>query len=168
MTEAEFRAIYPALFRWVRQTLRKHAPAARPVNSFGFQRLPDFYDAETLAKAKAVAVDKVPVPPLSAMGLRQFAAFERMNMSGITYLDTFFVLTDQASVESLHFHELVHVIQWRLLGPEKFLATYADGLERFGYRRSPLEVTAFELQARFDALEKPFQVAAEVEHRLPR
>ncbi|MGO9203103.1 MAG: hypothetical protein ACLQM8_21495 [Limisphaerales bacterium] len=32
---------------------------------------------------KAVAVGKVPLPPLSAMGLGQFAALERMNMAGI-------------------------------------------------------------------------------------
>jgi hypothetical protein len=83
MTDQGFHASYPALLRWARQTLRQHAPAVRPVNSFAFQRLPDFYDAETLAKAKAGVVDKVPVPPLSAMGLGQFAAFERMNMAGI-------------------------------------------------------------------------------------
>lgn len=107
-------------------------------------------------------MDNVPVPPLTAMGLARFAAFERMNMAGITYLDTFFVRADQASDESLHFHELVHVIQWRLLGPERFLWLYADGLERFGYRRSPLEVVAYDLQGQFDAGAKPFDVEAEV------
>jgi hypothetical protein len=42
------------------------------------------------------------------------------------------------SGELLDFYELIHVIQWRLLGPEAFLATYAAGLETFGYRNSPL------------------------------
>ena len=62
--------------------------------------------------------------------------------------------------ESLHFHELVHVIQWRLLGSEKFLALYADGLERFGYRKSPLEVMAFGLQHRFQREARAFSVEA--------
>jgi hypothetical protein len=152
----------------VQQTLRQYAPAARPINSFGFRRLPDFYDADTLAKAKAVAIDKVPMPPLSAMGLGRFADFERMDATGITYLDTYFLRAEQAWDESLHFHELVHVIQWRILGPEGFLAAYADGLERFGYRASPLEVMAYDLQARFDAHQTPFEVAMEVEAQLLR
>jgi len=35
--------------------------------------------------------------------------------------------------ESLHFHELIHIVQWRVLGPEGFLAMHADGLTHFGY-----------------------------------
>ena len=89
-----------------------------------------------------------------------------MAAAGITYLDTFFVVADQARDESLHFHELVHVIQWRILGPERFLWLYADGLERFGYRNSPLEVVAYDLQDRFDAGGEPFDVEAEVRRRL--
>ena len=134
MTDQEFQVIYPVVFGWVQQTLRQYTSAARPINSFDFRRLPDFYDADTLAQAKVVAVDKVPVPPLSAMGLGRFADFERMDAAGITYLDTYFLRVDQAWDESLHFHELVHVIQWRILAPEGFLAAYADGLERSGYR----------------------------------
>jgi hypothetical protein len=162
MTEQEFRAALPRLLQWVRWTLDLHKQRARPVHSLGFNRLPDFYRAEILAGAKAVAVQRVPVPPLSALGLSRFAAFERMRMSGITYLDTFFVRADQAQDESLHFHELVHVLQWRTLGAERFLWQYADGLDRFGYRRCPLEIAAFELQARFNAARQPFDVEAEV------
>jgi hypothetical protein len=55
------------------------------------------------------------------MGLERFSDFERMDAEGITYLDTYFVLAERAADESLHFHELVHVVQWRILGPEKFL-----------------------------------------------
>lgn len=51
--------------------------------------------------------------------------------------------------EGLHFHELIHVVQWRVLGPERFLAAYADGLEKFGYRASPLEAMAYDAQAAF-------------------
>jgi hypothetical protein len=36
-----------------------------------------------------------------------------------------------------------------LLGPERFLAVYADGLETFGYRDSPLEATAYRLDNQF-------------------
>ena len=160
MTEQQHRAVYPQIVGWMRQTLAEHAAAARPVASLGFSRLPHYYDERMLASAKAIVVAKVPVPPLSAMGLAGLGAFERMEMGGITFFDTYFVRADLAGVESLHFHELVHVVQWRALGPEKFLACYADGLERFGYLRSPLELMAFRLQRRFEREAAPFSVEA--------
>jgi hypothetical protein len=39
--------------------------------------------------------------------------------------------------------------QWRLLGPDRFLYSYANGLERFGYRQSPLEVMAYDAERMF-------------------
>jgi hypothetical protein len=98
--------------------------------------------------------------PLKAIGLDWFSDFEQMDAGGITYLNTCFVRADYADMEAHHFHELVHLIQWRLLGPERFLALYADGLERFGYRNSPLEVMACDLQDRFECERQPFRVEA--------
>jgi len=145
---------------WIQGPLAERESAARPVASLGFSRLPDYYSQAILTAARVVLVPKVPMPPLSAMGLGQFSDFEHMDANGITYLDTYFVRADHVYDESLHFHELVHVIQWRMLGPEKFLALYADGLERFGYRNSPLEVMAYDFQDRFEREAKPFSVEA--------
>ena len=160
MTEQEFRAVYPLIAGWIEKILAEHATVARPVESIGFKRLPHYYDAKTLACARVVFVPKVPVPPLSSMGLARLGAFERMHMAGITYFDTYFLRADHGHDECVHFHELVHVVQWRLLGAEKFLALYADGLERLGYRKSPLEVMAFEFQDRFEHGARPFSVEA--------
>jgi hypothetical protein len=128
--------------------------------------LPLFYSGDLLTQAKVVLVDKCPVPPLSSFGLGQFADFENMTASGITYLDTYFVLWHEAERESLHFHELVHVVQWQVLGPERFLALYADGLEKHGYRNSPLEVMAYDHEARFDKQATPYSVEAEARQQL--
>ncbi|HMF24982.1 MAG TPA: hypothetical protein VKG24_23045, partial [Pseudolabrys sp.] len=95
--------------------------------------------------------DQLPIPPLSSWGLTRFADFERGNFGGITYLNTFFIRRAELSNEALHFHELIHVVQWRILGPEQFLRSYADGLERFGYRDSPLEAMAYDAEAAFMA-----------------
>ena len=149
MTPEEFRSFYPHLFAWITQMLRAHAAAAKPVASLGFMRLPRYFSEVLLASAKVVVVERVPRPPLSAMGLSRFAEFEHGDYDGITYLDTFFVKRSAAAVERLHFHELIHVVQWRLLGPEIFLAAYAAGLETFGYRSSPLEMMAYEADAAF-------------------
>lgn len=155
--------MYPLIIEWIRNTLAQHAPAARSVASKGFKRLPHYYHQNTLSAARVVVVPKVPVPPLSAMGLARFSSFEKMDAGGITYLGTYFVRADQSHIEPLHFHELVHIIQWRLLGAETFLALYADGLERFGYQDSPLEKMAYDLQERFEHEAQPFNVESACE-----
>ncbi len=160
MTKQGSRKAYPLIAGWIKQTLAEHASAARPVASFGFSRLPHYYDEQLLASSMVVLVPRVPVPPLSPMGLDRFRDFEQMDAGGTTYLNTYLVRAGQSHSMSLHFHELVHVIQWRLLGSEQFLALYADGLERFGYRKSPLERTAFRLQKTFEPGAQPFSVEA--------
>jgi hypothetical protein len=158
MTPKEFDAMYPLIMGWIQQTLATHASKARMVESLGFQRLPQYFSPELLAYAKVVYVDVVPVPPLSQLGLNRFSDFENMNAGGISYLDTFFIRQEAQRDESLHFHELVHVIQWKLLGAKAFVAGYADGLERFGYRNSPLEVIAYDAQTTFEKSSQPFDV----------
>ena len=136
MTPEEFQSLYPQVIGWIHQTLAAHAKEAKAVASLGFRRLSRYFSEELLTSTKVVVINRVPMPALSSMGLSQFAEFERGDYEGITYLDTFFVKRRGAAVEWLHFHELIHVIQWRLLGPEAFLAVYAAGLETFGYRES--------------------------------
>jgi hypothetical protein len=166
MSPEQFNALYPFLRDWIKERLAASAPKAQPVASFDFPRLSQFYSRDLLSQAKVVFVDKCPVPPLSSMGLARFADFENMNASGITYLDTYFVLWHEAERESLHFHELVHVIQWQVLGPERFLAIYADGLERHGYRDSPLEPMAYDHEAQFNSGAKPYDVEASIRRQL--
>ena len=149
MTPEEFKTFYPQLAGWIHQTLITHAKNARTVASVGFQNLPLYFSAEFLQSAKFVVIHRVPLPPLSAIGLTRFAEFEHGDFGGITYLDTFFVKANCANDESLYFHEMVHVVQWRVLGPERFLKLYADGLEKYGYRESPLEDMAYRAQAIF-------------------
>jgi hypothetical protein len=151
MTPEEFHKYYPRLLGWIDSTLRAHAENARTVAARGFSRLPLYFSANTLTSAKVVAVDQLPIPPLSSWGLTRFADFERGTFDGITYLDTFFLKRGALRNEAIHFHELIHVIQWRILGPENFLRLYADGLERFGYRESPLEIMAHDAEAAFTA-----------------
>ena len=168
MTPAEFQKIYPLLAGWIERTLRSHALEMRPVASTGFKRLPLYYSSALLARAKYVPVDRCPTPPLVSMGLEQFRDFEEMNPGGITYLDTYFVHQTHVTSERLHFHELIHVVQWLTLGPEKFLLAYADGLERYGYRDSPLEVMAYDAEEKFALGGQPFDTEKFVREQLGR
>jgi len=168
MTPDDFRTFYPHLIGWIHQTLGAYAKEANTIASLGFPRLPRYFSPELLASTNVVAVERLPIPPLSSMGLSGFAEFDHGDYAGITYLNTFFVKRRSAAIERLHFHELIHVIQWRLLGPEAFLATYADGLETFGYRNSPLESMAYDAEASFCQSDQPFDAANLVAEQLSR
>ena len=146
----KFRSILPMVRKWIENTLEKHNANATPVISLSFSRLKTVLPLDLLNRAKVVVVNGVvPFPPLSRMGLPELSRMENMPMAGVTYKDTFFV-SNLHQTESLHFHEIVHVVQWERLGIEKFLLAYGYGLMRFGYQDSPLEKMAYSLQARFD------------------
>jgi hypothetical protein len=157
----------PLVQGWIDRTLADHRNRARPVASYRFPRLGAFYSTEFLASAKVVEVERVPVPPLSSFGLTGFGEFEGRNYAGITFLDTYFVQSGEALRESLHFHELVHVVQWQHLGVERFVMAYAVGyLQGGGYRANPLEVMAYDLQEYFEKGGQPINVEAAVRQRL--
>lgn len=146
----KFHSTLPMVRTWIENTLEEHSANATPVTNLSFPSLSVVLPSELLALAKVVVVDgAVPFPPLSRMGLPEFYQMENMQMAGITYKDTFFI-RHLYQTESLHFHELVHVVQWERLGVDNFLLAYGVGLIQFGYRDSPLEQMAYSLQAKFD------------------
>jgi hypothetical protein len=166
MTPQEFEVAFPKVMSWIQRTLVAYEKVARPVASKNFRRLRLYFSRAQIEAAKFVVVDRIPLPPLSSFGLHRFGEFERGDYDGITYLDTYFLKRRVADAESLHFHELIHVVQWRLLGAEFFLAMYAGGLEKFGYRNSPLEKMAYDAQELFDRSKVVFDAEKFVSDRL--
>ena len=151
---ARLQTSLPHIRDWIDQTLQNHSNAATPVSQSRFSRLQDHYPDSLLARARVVAVPRVPFPPVSQLGLPEFRDMETMPMDGVTYKDIFFVRIGQQR-DSLYFHELVHVVQWDRLGVDNFLLAYAIGLLQHGYQQSPLEQMAFHLQAGFDQQRVP-------------
>lgn len=164
----EFRIAYPKVQAWIQKTLADYEKHAQPVTSMHFARLPRYFDYDLLEAVKFIPIDQLPMPPLSAMGLGRFAAFEQDNFNGVTYLDRYFIKRTVVTEEALHFHELIHVIQWRLLGPEGFLTAYANGLDEFGYENSPLEKMAYDAEASFRRSSVIFDADKFVAERLAR
>jgi hypothetical protein len=142
-------AALPHVLTWVDRLLDEHAASAIQVDRLAFERLAQYWPEDVLRGARVALGRAVPFPPVSAYGLPEFAAMERMPMAGITFRDMFFVDAAHGS-EGVHFHELVHVVQWKALGASDFLLTYGVGLAQFGYENSPLEAIAYDLQASFE------------------
>ena len=107
-------------------------------------------------------MERVPFPPVDRFGLSELAYMQQMSFDGITFKDTFFLQQGHAS-EELHFHELVHVVQWARLGVDNFLLAYGLGLLLFRYAQSPLEQMAYALQRRFELGTAPQELVRIIE-----
>jgi hypothetical protein len=98
VTPEEFQAFYPQVVGWIHRTLEAYEKNAKSIASVGFARLPLYFSHELLRHAKFVAVDRPPMPPLSALGLTQFVSFERGDYDGVTYFDTLFLKRERVAV----------------------------------------------------------------------
>ncbi len=159
-----FHAALPSIRQWIDELLNGHAQRGRSVATLGFERLSNCFPTGLLERAKMVAVPRVPFPPVDRFGLPEIAPVQQVSFAGITFKDTYFLQHGQTS-ESLHFHELVHVVQWATLGVDNFLLAYGIGLVQFGYEQSPLEQMAYSLQQSFDSGNLPGDLVGVIEAR---
>jgi len=139
----------PGVRAWIGGLRREYAEAGEPVAALGFPRLPDYFSSDVLHAARVVTVTKIPFPPIGDLGLIELVDLTQMALSGVTYDDLIFV-HQSLRTERVHFHELVHAVQWRTLGVDRFLLTYGAGVIERGYAHSPLEAIAYDLQSGFD------------------
>jgi hypothetical protein len=140
----------PLVVRWMDALYAEHLRESVAASELGLRRLFDHFPAGVLEHARVVTVTAIPFPPVSEYGLPEFEPMATTPMAGITFGKMYFVRSNAS--EGVHFHELVHVVQWKALGISDFLLTYAVGLINHGYARSPLEAIAFELQERFERM----------------
>lgn len=100
MDPSRYAAFLPTILDWLNRTLDSYSVQKRSVASFEFLRLPRYLSSELLKTTSVVITDPLPVPPLTAVGLSEFAAFEKHLMSGITYLNTYFLLAQDATAKT--------------------------------------------------------------------
>ncbi len=156
----KFREKLPLVREWVDGTVSQYRNEARTTNSYSFHNFSQYFSEETLSSTKIVEMDKVPVPPLSSLGISELADFEKdpKEYDGITLLNTCFLKKEVAERPELHFHELVHIVQWQILGIDTFLMVYGICLLKFGYWNSPLEVMARKSTDLFQKKEPVFNI----------
>jgi hypothetical protein len=147
---ARLKQALPRMESWIRDLHAAHAARAQPVSCLGFGRLQEVWPRALLEEARAVPVARVPYPPVSDFGLPELEPLAQGRWAGITFGHMYFV-DENDTTEATHFHELCHVVQWKALGVRDFLMTYAIGLLAHGYRQSPLEAIAYDLQRDFEA-----------------
>ena len=91
MTPQEFAAAYPKMLDWIHETLATYRRTARSVASMQFARLPLYFSDVLLQGTYCVPINRVPIPPLSSMGLERFTAFVQAIPMGLHILILIFL-----------------------------------------------------------------------------
>jgi len=145
----------PDYHRWVDDLLAKHELSARQVANYEFHRLPQYFSPQTFAAAKCVEVDVLPKIPWDEFGLSVPEGMD-VNFEGITFRNTYFIKQGEEFREFLHFHEMVHVVQWQTLGNDLYPLIYALEAFKRNYETNVLEVMAREITDFFMKANDPF------------
>ena len=70
-----------------------------------------FYSSEFLSRSYFVIVEEIPKPDFPEIRQAGLGDFIDRDFEGITYKNTYFIKKGNETSLTLHFHELVHVLQ---------------------------------------------------------
>lgn len=149
---------------WILVQRKLHFPRSRALTAEEQEWLRGYFLPETLRQARVRVVPEIGNPPFYDDAVQELAGlgietkFQMTGAAGITFADCI-LLREGAETPALLFHEMVHVVQYGMLGIAKFAKFYVEGLARadFAYERNPFESAAHGLEDRFSAGQK-FQV----------
>ena len=150
---------------WISQTNAAYKQERKSCGIFRDQ-FEGFYSLDILNTSYFVVTDDIPKLDFPELRQAGFGSFIDMSVSGITYNDTYYVERKAAKELRLHFHELVHVLQWRLLTPLGFINRYINEIQSYGYDNAPLERMAYTLDAHYLANGQPLNVELFVREHL--
>ncbi len=139
-------------------------PLGCPVPEQMKWRLRHYFPATDLDRARIVERDPLPIPDPPLSRLVRTLGFDFLAPSEIAGITFDHVIASRAAMSTrMLFHELVHVVQFRLLGTSEFSRLYVRGfLESRSYYGIPLERCAFDLEQDFDNGRPAFDVQSEV------
>jgi hypothetical protein len=157
------------LARFIQEQKDRFSVCCKPLRAQHLERMAPYFSAQDLARVRFANIypDRVPNPgfytALQAAGLMNLPDLARRKASTFDQ----FIVTHEPFTPALLFHELVVVVQYRLLGVEGFARSYVQALlNGNAYGSTPLEDCAQALQARFEAGSLPINVEEEIKQWL--
>lgn len=149
---------------YIRAQRNRLLPRSAPLQDIDKAKLSSYFSERDLKRARIVISDPLPVPDPPLAGVIRRFGFDFPGVAGtaaITF-DNVIACRERPAI-SLLFHELVHTVQYRLLGVPIFARRYVRGfLATKRYRDIPLERCAFDLQFQFETQAEPFQAEPEI------
>jgi hypothetical protein len=162
--------------KWVKEQRLAFRGRGRALPPSAMAQFRPFFEESLLREVRLAAVPALENPGFleayrEELSEKTIPLLDFSTMAAITFVDTILVV-DAFLPEppgGLIFHELVHAVQYEILGPDKFVELYILGWvnQGFNYAAIPLEMDAYELQNRYEAdPADPFSVSAEVSRSL--
>ena len=176
-SQMEFAHLFPQLveqsLHWLWEQRELHRAKARRLTDAERLPLQHYYDTQVLDTVQVATVNRISNPPFyDELKESGFPILDLSGSVGITFLDCVVVRSPFQqhfpSWISILFHELVHIVQFELLGSRKVLETYLQAWTQnsYQYHDVPFEIQAYRLEARFERHEPPFSVREVVEQEL--
>ena len=155
------------LQEWLYEQRNFYLPSARPLSDEEKSRLSGYFEKRILDLTRIASIDRILNPEfyddLAKSGVPIPLDFTQA--VGLTLLDCVLICkglwANPSSLISTLFHEMVHVVQFDILGPRKLILLYANQLLRndYQYHSVLLEKQAYSLSDRFVKGESPFSVS---------
>lgn len=147
---------------WIDETNHAYRKKCRTCSIFEHV-FKGFYSQKFLSSSYFVIVESLPTPDFQQLREAGLGDFIDGDYDGITYKDTYYLLPHAADKVNIHFHELVHVIQWRALTAKGFIQRYISEMQTYGYgRQAPLEGMAYDLEDHFKDGRPPLDIGKHV------
>ena len=164
--------------KWIYSQRQRYYPLGRELSTSERQLLSGYFEKTVLDRVRLHTGSPIEEPAWFPQKVEELQAegykvgFDFKSLEGITFIHAI-VLSgadppkDDQGRRSLLFHELVHVVQYELLGLENFARHYIGGLQEanFTYLGIPLECMAYAVQHEFDGGSQ-FQVRERVQSQL--
>jgi hypothetical protein len=137
---------------------------ATPLSEISKLRLRQHFGDADLDWARIVQADPLPIPDPPFYPLLRWLRLDIPEPSLVEAITFDHVIAARESMRlPLLFHEMVHVVQYRLLGVKAFARLYVKGFfAAGGYHAIPLERCALEMEQRYLTAKEPFDVEGEI------
>lgn len=158
---------------WIRTERERHYPGALPISVRDRSWLSEFFPEDLLDRARVATVAGFENPEFFSL-FEEYGEprpFDLRQARGMALIDTILIArtaSESSTRDRLLFHELVHLMQYEVLGLDVYMEGYVEGWAQSGrrYRGIPHEQQAFELSSRFwGSRSSGFSVEAEVRSR---
>jgi len=163
--------------QWVQSQRDLYRPKSRPLPDDMKKSFSKYFPVKILEETCFKTVPIIHNPPfykkLGPLYASELIDFSQMD--GITFIDTVLLRniypTKNRDVLAFCFHELVHAVQYKLLGLDRFVHQYVTGYyeNEEDYLKIPLEADASALEEKFERFVcrgETFNVADDVRVRL--
>ena len=166
------RALSWVANRWIVKQKKAFYRLGEPLSFEEKEALRPYFDLEVLEKTRKVFLDRIhpqDIPTKIRLSLLK-TIFQTRKLAGLTLSDCVFLLaglysSNSQSAQSVLFHELVHVTQYRLLDTYGFIRRYFQSWadNGFSYHKISLERVACGLAHHYETFPgKPFSVSERV------